>query len=80
MLLWFSGRVVGSPKSTRRDIDAVKTLLIDTPSGAQVPLHDVAALFDTPIHTVGCSLRHKKWSSEAFEPCGLPAGLNCTWR
>lgn len=36
--------MVWGDKSTRRDIDAVKTLLIDTPSGAQVPLHDVASV------------------------------------
>lgn len=36
--------MVWGDESTRRDIDAVKTLLIDTPSGAQVPLHDVASV------------------------------------
>ncbi len=34
--------MVWGDESVRRDIDSVKRLLIDTPSGAQVPLNDVA--------------------------------------
>ena len=34
--------VVWGTESVRRDVDSVKRLLIDTPSGAQVPLGDIA--------------------------------------
>ena len=40
--------MVWGDESTRRDIDSVKTLLIDTPSGAQVPLNDVASVEIVP--------------------------------
>ena len=40
--------MVWGDESVRRDIDAVKRLLIDTPSGAQVPLHDVADVVVQP--------------------------------
>lgn len=40
--------MVWGDESVRRDIDAVKRLLIDTPSGAQVPLHDVADVVIQP--------------------------------
>ncbi len=36
--------VVWGVESVRRDLDAVQRLLIDTPSGAQVPLRDVASV------------------------------------
>jgi len=42
--------VVWGKKDVRRDIDALRRLMIDTPSGAQVPLGDVAdiAIVPTP--------------------------------
>ena len=40
--------MVWGDESTRRDVDAVKRLLIDTPSGAQVPLSDVADVVVEP--------------------------------
>ncbi|MEZ6125998.1 MAG: efflux RND transporter permease subunit [Planctomycetaceae bacterium] len=40
--------MVWGEESVRRDIDSVKRLLIDTPSGAQVPLHDVADVVVEP--------------------------------
>lgn len=40
--------MVWGDESVRRDIDAVKRLLIDTPSGAQVPLNDVADVVIQP--------------------------------
>lgn len=40
--------MVWGDESVRRDIDSVKRLLIDTPSGAQVPLHDVADVVVQP--------------------------------
>ncbi len=42
------GVVVWGEKSVRRDIDALRELLIDTPSGAQVPLKDVADIAIEP--------------------------------
>ncbi len=42
------GVVVWGEKSVRRDIDALRNLLIDTPSGAQVPLKDVADISVEP--------------------------------
>ncbi len=42
------GVVVWGEKSVRRDIDALRNLLIDTPSGAQVPLKDVADIAVEP--------------------------------
>ena len=40
--------VVWGEESIRRDVDSVKRLLIDTPSGAQVPLCDVADVVVEP--------------------------------
>ncbi|MCA9037297.1 MAG: efflux RND transporter permease subunit [Planctomycetaceae bacterium] len=40
--------VVWGEESIRRDVDSVKRLLIDTPSGAQVPLRDVADVVVEP--------------------------------
>lgn len=40
--------MVWGDESVRRDIDSVKRLLIDTPSGAQVPLNDVADVVVQP--------------------------------
>jgi CzcA family heavy metal efflux pump len=40
--------MVWGDESVRRDVDAVKRLLIDTPSGAQVPLSDVADVIIQP--------------------------------
>ncbi len=42
------GVVVWGTESVRRDIDALRELLIDTPSGAQVPLSDVADISIRP--------------------------------
>ena len=42
------GVVVWGEKFVRRDIDALQNLLIDTPSGAQVPLKDVADIAVEP--------------------------------
>ncbi|MCH7685178.1 MAG: efflux RND transporter permease subunit [Planctomycetes bacterium] len=53
--------VVWGKKDVRRDIDALRRLMIDTPSGAQVPLGDVAdiAIVPTPnsIQREGTSRR-----------------------
>lgn len=40
--------MIWGDESVRRDVDAVKRLLIDTPSGAQVPLSDVADVVVQP--------------------------------
>ena len=42
------GVVVWGDQSVRRDIDSFRNLLIDTPSGAQVPLKDVADIAVEP--------------------------------
>jgi Cu/Ag efflux pump CusA len=51
--------VVWGEESIRRDVDSVKRLLIDTPSGAQVPLKDVADVVVEPapnaIKRIGAS-------------------------
>lgn len=51
--------MVWGKESVRRDIDAVRRLMIDTPSGAQVPLQDVADVLIAPapnaIKRIGAS-------------------------
>ena len=51
--------VVWGTESIRRDVDALRSLLIDTPSGAQVPLGDVADISIQPaanaIQRIGTS-------------------------